>query len=109
VSTQDVDLPSGVVPSGSAVQVSIPSANRDATRFTDPGEFDLRRDPNPHLTFGAGPHFCVGAPLARLELQIALAALTSRLPGLRLAADPAELSYTQDTLVRALVSLPVAW
>jgi cytochrome P450 len=109
VSMQDVELPSGVVPGGSAVQVSIPSANRDPARFAEPGEFDLRRAPNPHLTFGAGAHFCVGAPLARLELQIALTALAGRLPGLRLAADAGELSYTQDTLVRALLTLPVTW
>ncbi|HEY1618745.1 MAG TPA: cytochrome P450 [Streptosporangiaceae bacterium] len=96
-------------PRGHAVQVSIPSANRDPGRFAEPDGFDLRRSPNPHLSFGAGPHFCVGAPLARVELQVALGAIAARLPGLRLAVDPGELSYTQDTLVRALHSLPVTW
>ncbi len=109
VAAQEVALPSGTVPCGHAVQVSIPSANRDPAKFADPGGFDLRRSPNPHLTFGAGPHFCVGAPLARVELQVALGAVAARLPGLRLAVDPAKLSYTQDTLVRALHSLPVTW
>lgn len=54
-----------------------------------------------------GAHFCVGAPLARLELRVAIAAITERLPGLRLATSPAEVQYAQDTLVRPLLSLPV--
>lgn len=109
VTTEDVELPSGLIPRGSAVQVSVPAANRDAARFDDPESFDIRRQTNPHLTFGVGAHFCVGAPLARLELQVALAAITERLPGLRLAIDPDDVQYAQDTLVRPLLSLPVAW
>lgn len=109
VATQDVELPSGVIPKGSAVQVSIPAANRDGARFADPDSFDIRRSSNPHVTFGAGAHFCVGAPLARLELQVALGAITGRLPGLRLAIKPEDVRYAQETLVRALLSLPVTW
>jgi cytochrome P450 len=109
VTTCEVELDGGTIPSGSAVQVSIPSANRDSAVFADPDTFDLRRRTNPHLTFGAGAHFCPGAPLARLELQIALGTLVARLPDLRLAISPDEASYAQDTLVRALLSLPVTW
>ena len=109
VTTQDVELSSGTVPRGSAVQVSIPAANRDERRFADPERFDVRRTQNPHLTFGAGAHFCVGAPLARLELQVALGAVVARLPGLRLARAADEIEFAQDTLVRPVLSLPVTW
>jgi cytochrome P450 len=109
VTTEDVQLGSGPIPRGSAVQVSLPAANRASGRFTDPDAFDIRRARNPHLTFGAGAHFCPGAPLARLELRTALAAVAARLPGLRLAIDPADIRYSQGSLVRALLSLPVTW
>lgn len=109
VATSDVALVGGVIPKGSAVQASIPSANRDAGCVADPDHFDPRRTGNTHLTFGAGAHFCPGAALARLELQIALGALAARLPDLRLAISPAQVSYAQDTLVRALLALPVTW
>jgi len=109
VTTEDVELPSGTIPRGRAVQASLAGANRDPAHFDDPERFDIRRDPNPHLAFGAGAHFCVGAPLARLELRTALAAVTARFPGLRLAADPGSAQFANDTLVRALHTLPVTW
>lgn len=109
VTTEDVELASGVIPRGTAVQVSLPSANRASDRFTAPDAFDIGRARNPHLTFGAGAHFCPGAPLARLELRIELGAVVARLPGLRLAIDPADVRYSQGSLVRALLSLPVSW
>jgi cytochrome P450 len=109
VTTCDVELAGGKIPQGSAVQVSIPSANRDPALFPDPDTFDLRRPANPHLTFGIGAHFCPGALLARLELAVALGTLVARLPDLRLAIRPEEVRYAQDTLVRALLSLPVTW
>ncbi|HEY7146927.1 MAG TPA: cytochrome P450 [Streptosporangiaceae bacterium] len=109
VTTQDVELSAGVVPAGNAVQVSLPAANRDAGRFADPDRFDIRRTPNPHLTFGAGAHFCVGAPLARLELAAGLEAVVTRFPALALARPLADLRYSQDSLVRALLELPVTW
>jgi cytochrome P450 len=109
VATSDVELGCGVIPKGSAVQVSIPSANRDPALFADPAEFDPHRAANPHVTFGAGAHFCPGAPLARLELVVAIASITARLPSLKLAVPPEDMRYAQDTLVRALAALPVAW
>lgn len=109
VTTEDVELPSGTIPRGRAVQASLAGANRDPAHFDDPERFDIRRDPNPHLAFGAGAHFCVGAPLARLELRTALAAVTARFPGLRLAADPGSAQFANDTLVRALHTLSVTW
>jgi cytochrome P450 len=109
VTTADVELGPGAIPRGRAVQASLAGANRDPAHFADPERFDIRRDPNPHLAFGAGAHFCVGAPLARLELRAALAAVTARFPGLRLAISPGEARFASDTLVRALRTLPVTW
>ena len=65
-----------------------PSANRDPAVFADPERFDVRRDPNPHLAFGFGPHFCMGASLARLELKVMFSELLRRLPDLHLAGEP---------------------
>ena len=66
------------VPEGDVVTAWLAAANRDRRVFTDPARFDLRRSPNPHLTFGHGIHFCIGAPLARLEARIAMELLLLR-------------------------------
>lgn len=73
---------------GQKVAVLLGAANRDPSVFEDPDVFDVRRDPNPHLAFGAGLHFCVGAPLARMELVESLGLLLRRVPGLRLVEEP---------------------
>jgi cytochrome P450 len=90
---------------GSRVALVYGAANRDPARFANPHEFDLARSPNPHLSFGGGIHYCMGAPLARAELQIAVNTLLRRLPRLRLSGpDPAR----KPTFVfRGLQSLPV--
>jgi cytochrome P450 len=91
VTTSDVVLHGQTIPAG---QVAIPiagAANRDPNVFAEPGRFDIARSPNPHLAFGHGIHFCIGAPLARLEARIALQDLFRRLPNLELAsAEPWE-------------------
>ena len=84
------------------------TANQDTVHFPDPERFDVTRMPNPHLTFGYGPRFCLGAPLARLELRALLSALLRR-PALRLAVPPDELRPRHDILTGGLEALPVTW
>lgn len=107
--TDDVQLEGGLVRAGEAVMVSLAAANRDDRVFTDPERIDLTREPVPHIAFGHGPHRCVGAQLARMELQVALATLLRRLPTLRLAVPEPELRWKTGMLVRGLDELPVAW
>jgi cytochrome P450 len=102
VSYSDVDIPAGEF-----VLPLITSANRDADRFTAPDRLDPRRPSGGHLTFGHGIHYCIGAPLARLEAEIAFDRLLTRFPRLRLAVDPAGLWWNHSTLVRGLTALPV--
>ncbi|MFC7986290.1 cytochrome P450 [Streptomyces sp. NPDC057336] len=109
VATEDVEIGGVTIRAGEAVVYSLASANRDETVFDAPDDVVLDRDTNPHIAFGQGPHFCLGAPLARAELQCALEALTTRLPGLRLARPAAELDWHRGMLVRGLVELPVTW
>jgi unspecific monooxygenase len=85
----DVEVMGHVIPQGTEVALLLAAANRDPAVWSDPHRFDPARPPRANLSFGAGLHFCVGAPLARLELQVALPILFARLPGLRLAAPPA--------------------
>lgn len=94
---EDVVLSGTTIEAGSPVVAATVIANRDPTVFADPDRLDLTRHPNPHLGFGAGAHFCLGAPLARLELQVALEVLASTAPGLRLTED---ISWKSGMLVR---------
>src|SRR5206468_2110223 len=84
---RDVEVHGQEIPAGKLVLPMIGSANRDSKQFPDAGRFDIARDPNPHIAFGHGIHFCLGAPLSRLEARIALADLLGRLPGFALASD----------------------
>lgn len=86
--TRDVEWHGLTMHAGDQVMLMYPSANRDPAVFADPGRFDVRRDPNPHLAFGFGSHFCLGASLARLELKVMFGELLRRLPDLRLAGEP---------------------
>ncbi len=85
---EDIEYKGIKLRKGETVGLMLGAANRDPARFAEPDLFDPRRDPNPQLSFGAGIHFCVGAPLARLEMEIALQALFSRMPGLRIVSLP---------------------
>jgi cytochrome P450 len=80
------------------------AANRDPERFEDPERLDLTRSPNPHFGFGRGIHFCLGAPLARLEAQVAIGELVRRFPGMQLAGEPRR---AETVMVRALNALPI--
>ena len=83
----DIEMSGQTIPAGKLVLAMIGSANHDPNQFPDPGRFDIRRDPNPHVAFGNGIHFCMGAALARLEAKIALTDLLQRTKGLALASD----------------------
>ncbi|HKN95631.1 MAG TPA: cytochrome P450 [Pseudonocardiaceae bacterium] len=95
------------VPAGDVVTLAVGSANRDERRYPGADEFDLRRDPSGHLAFGHGIHFCLGAPLARLEAEIAFAGLLDRFAHIELAVPRDELRWRPGALMRALTSLPV--
>jgi cholest-4-en-3-one 26-monooxygenase len=86
------------------------SANRDESVFGNPERFDIARSPNPHVGFGgAGPHFCLGAHLARLESKLMFEAILTRFEGLELAADPASLPRVNSNLIDGLAEMPVRW
>ncbi len=105
----DVTIGDVVIPAGVQVIVSLAAAGRDPSRFSDAEGFDVTRSRTAHVAFGHGVHHCLGAPLARLEAQLAFTALLRRFPHLRLAADPADLRWDHgDGLVlRGLTELPV--
>lgn len=95
------------IPMGDLVYVALASANRDEAQFPNAGTLDLGRAPNRHLAFGQGIHFCLGAPLARLEAQIAFTTLLRRTRDLQLAADPQRLKWQRGLVLRGLEALPV--
>jgi cytochrome P450 len=109
VTTEAIDLEGVQIPAGQQVLVCLGSANRDPGVYDDPTVLDISRGPRPHLGFGHGIHYCLGAPLARLEARIAFSGLLGRFPDLRLAVDRSELQWTHgDGLVlRGLDELPV--
>ncbi|WP_033437610.1 cytochrome P450 [Saccharothrix sp. NRRL B-16314] len=106
VAAEDVEIAGVVIRAGEGVMAAIGSANRDPRAFAAPDRLDLGRTPNQHLALGAGPHFCLGAQLARIELQEALAVLARRFPGLRAARPVEELAW-RKVLVSGLAELPV--
>lgn len=94
---------------GDGVLLALPAANHDERMFPDPLKLDLGRDARKHLGFGYGAHQCLGKPLAKIQLEIALTAIIRRLPGLRLAADVAQLRFRHDGFVYGVYELPVTW
>jgi cytochrome P450 PksS len=106
---QDTELHGQVIPAGEAVHASLLAADHDPAQFPEPERFDITREPNRHIAFGFGIHFCLGAPLARLEATVALNLLLERMPRLRLAVDERELRWRDGILVHGLQRLPVAF
>jgi cholest-4-en-3-one 26-monooxygenase len=105
--TRDLELGGQRIAEGDKVVVFYASANRDEKVFDRPGEFDIGRDPNPHIGFGGGgPHFCLGRHLAALELRVLLRALVERMPGLELDGEPSRL---RSNFVNGIKHLPVRW
>ena len=105
--TGEVLVGDEVIPAGEWVFSAITSANRDPDQFPDPARLDLGRDTTGHVAFGYGVHYCLGAPLARMEAEVALGALLARFPAISLAVPPEELRWRPVSLMNGLESLPV--
>ncbi len=104
---EDVEIGGQVIPRGEMVLVVLAAADHDPQRFSDPDELDITRTDNRHLAFGKGIHHCLGAPLARMEGQIAISTLLRRMPNLRLKGSPESLSWRPGMILRGLRGLPV--
>ncbi|MGC4892195.1 cytochrome P450 [Micromonospora sp. DT31] len=109
IAMEDIELGGQVLKAGEAVMVFPAVGNRDPEVFERPEELDLTRKHNPHIAFGHGIHHCLGAPLARMELQIALSTLIRRLPTLALAVPAEEVPWKSEHVVRGVGALPVRW
>ncbi|WP_367131349.1 cytochrome P450 [Saccharothrix sp. HUAS TT1] len=106
IATAEVELSGVTIKPGEAVFVNNVAANRDPSVFENPNELDFHREHNPHVMFGHGAHHCIGAPLARMELQVAIGTLLKRFPSLRLAG---EVAFKKGRLIRGPQALPVEW
>jgi cytochrome P450 len=104
---EPVEIGGVTIPARQWVLCVTSSANRDPERFASPDRLDVGRDASGHVAFGHGIHYCLGAPLARLEGEIAFAGLLSRFPSLSLAADPETLRWRPSSLIHGLEALPV--
>ncbi|WP_330284336.1 cytochrome P450 [Streptomyces sp. NBC_00588] len=109
IALEDVEIKGVRIRAGDPVYVSYLAANRDPAVFPDPETLDFARSPNPHVSFGFGPHFCPGNMLARLESELLVDALLERVPGLRLAVPPEQVPFKKGALIRGPESLPVTW
>ncbi len=105
----DVPVGDALIHRGDAVSLVLGSANRDERQFAQADRFCIDRDPNRHLAFGLGSHYCLGAPLARLEGRVALGALLDRLPNPVLAVEPDTLRWRTNPIMRGVQRLPVRW
>ncbi|ABW15122.1 cytochrome P450 [Parafrankia sp. EAN1pec] len=109
LAVEDFELGGTTMHKGDAVVISIPAGNHDESMFPDPDRIDLDRDSGDHLQWGVGPHYCQGAPLARLEMELALKTLFGRFPGLRLATDDPDSVFRTGTVFHGVRELPVTW
>ncbi|MFH9991165.1 cytochrome P450 [Streptomyces luteogriseus] len=110
LTTAEVELSNGtVLPAGTVVMPAVATANRDPEVFEDGERLNLAREHNPHLAFGAGIHYCLGAQLARIELQEAFKAILERMPSVRLAVPESELRLKSASIIRGLEGLPITW
>jgi cytochrome P450 len=109
ITTEDVELGGVTIPAGEVVLPILPLANRDQLAYSDPDRFDIGRAPVSHLAFGGGFHHCLGAQLARVELQEAVRGLLARLPGLALAVPADQLTFKPGMAIHNLSELPVTW
>ncbi|MCC7133888.1 MAG: cytochrome P450 [Gemmatimonadales bacterium] len=107
IAAADVERHGKQIKKGDRIRWFMAAANRDPRAFPDPDRFDLSRSPNPHVSFGSGVHYCLGATLARVEGQEVFRALAERFPGMRLATD--QLEYQPSIQFRSLKALPVVW
>jgi len=105
--SEDLEFKGVSIPRGTIMMPLLASANRDERVFENADQFDITRSPNKHMGFGNGIHYCLGAPLARLEGKIALTNIIQRYPDLRLAVEPSELNYIERPFIHRLKSLPV--
>jgi cytochrome P450 PksS len=106
---EDITIAGTLIPRGELVLAVIGSANRDANYFDNPDSLDITRENNKHLAFGQGVHYCLGAPLSRLEGQIAISTLVQRMPNIRLSVAPDQLRWRGGFALRGLEALPVAF
>ncbi len=106
---EDVTIEGVTIPRGAMVYGGIASANRDESQFPNPDVLDITRDPNRHLAFSQGIHYCLGAPLARMEGQMAINTLLRRMPTIRLAVKSEELRWNKGIMLRGLAELPVVF
>ncbi|MGV9967597.1 cytochrome P450 [Streptomyces olivaceus] len=109
IALADVDVRGTRIAAGDPVYVSYLAANRDPDVFPDPDRIDLDREPNPHLAYGNGHHFCTGAVLARMQTELLVDTLLERLPGLRLAVPAEQVAWRRKTMIRGPRTLPCAW
>jgi cytochrome P450 len=105
----DFEIDGVAIHAGDLVLLDIGAANHDPAAFRQPNRLDIARKEVPHLTFGYGPRYCIGAALARIELKTVFAQLIPRFPEMHLTADAASLAVRRDVLAGGLLELPVAW
>ncbi|GAA4994915.1 cytochrome P450 [Actinopolymorpha pittospori] len=105
----DLEIADVQVRAGDLVLLDTGAANHDPSVYVEPDRFDILRPPVPHLTFGHGARYCIGAPLARIELQVVFAQLAARFPTLKLACEAKDLSFNLNVLTGGLTALPVTW